>query len=259
MKDSKIEWTHHTFNPWWGCVKVSEGCKHCYAETFSKRTGNDVWGVDKPRRFFGDKHWNEPLKWDREAFESGERRRVFCASMADVFEDRRDLDDQRAKLFNLILKTPNLDWLLLTKRPENIKRLMYPSAIWGIENVWLGTTCENQEQADKRIPELLAVPAAVRFLSCEPLLGPVNLHEVTRDPFGGIPGIHWVIVGGESGHGARPMTEIWARDLRNQCNNAGVAFFMKQMGGTIDKRHDLDDLPEDLRIRQFPTAQLAPA
>jgi len=259
-QDSKIEWTHHTFNPWWGCVKVSDGCKHCYADTFSKRYGHDIWGVDKPRRFFGDKHWNEPVKWNREAEKAGERRRVFCASMADVFEGREDCAPHRWRLFNLIETTPNLDWLLLTKRPENILNLLPTN--WLIDprpNVWLGTTVENQEQAGRRIPELLEAPAVVRFLSCEPLLGPVNLHEVTRNPFGGIPGIDWVIAGGESGHHARPMAEAWARDLRDQCNNAGIAFFMKQMGGAIDKRHDLDDLPEDLRIRQFPTAQLVTA
>jgi len=252
-QDSKIEWTHHTFNPWWGCVKVSAGCTHCYADTFSKRYGHDIWGVDRPRRFFGDKHWAEPVKWNKEAEKVGERRRVFCASMADVFEGREDLSPHRWRLFNLIESTPDLDWLLLTKRPENMLNLLPTN--WLIDprpNVWLGTTAENQEQAGKRIPELLATPAAIRFLSCEPLLGPVNLHEVTRDPFGGIPGIDWVIVGGESGHGARPMDEAWARDLRDQCKDAGVSFFMKQMGGKIDKRHDLEDLPEDLRIREFP-------
>lgn len=258
-QDSKIEWTHHTFNPWWGCVKVSDGCTHCYAESFSKRYGHKIWGVDAERRFFGDKHWNEPLKWNREAEKAGERRRVFCASMADVFENRHDLHEPRARLFSLIKDTPMLDWLLLTKRPKNILDLLPQSWASLPNNIWLGTTCENQEQADKRIPELLAVPAAIRFLSCEPLLGPVDLFAVSKDPFGGIPGIDWVIVGGESGHGARTMAEMWARDLRDQCLNAGVPFFMKQMGGTIDKRHDLDDLPEDLRIRQFPTAQPQPA
>jgi len=116
-KDSKIEWTHHTFNPWWGCVKVSPGCEHCYAEAFAKRVGKKVWGAQSDRRFFGDPHWREPLKWHDEAVITGERRRVFCASMADVFEDRDELIPHRIRLFQLIANTPKLDWLLLTKRP----------------------------------------------------------------------------------------------------------------------------------------------
>lgn len=250
--NSNIEWTHHTFNPWWGCVKVSPGCAHCYAETFSKRYGHNVWGVDAERRFFGDKHWNEPVKWNREAEKAGERRRVFCASMADVFEDRDDLVAPRIRLMSLIDDTPWLDWLLLTKRPENVKPFLndilddfaFPS------NVWLGTTVENQEQAEKRIPELLKVPAAVRFLSCEPLLGPVDLRQVKRidrDGWhyfddvltgfnatrqGGYYGnrVDWVIAGGESGPGARPMQLDWVRSLRDQCQDAGTAFHFKQWG-----------------------------
>lgn len=254
-QDSKIEWTHSTFNPWWGCVKISDGCKHCYAESFSKRYGHKIWGVDAERRFFGDKHWNEPVKWNREAEKAGERRRVFCASMADVFEDRGDLDVSRSQLFMLISQTPMLDWLLLTKRPQNIAKMLPPHWLRNPQsNVWLGTTCENQEQADKRIPELLQVPAAIRFLSCEPLLGPVDLLSASKDPFGGIPGIDWVIVGGESGHGARPMAEMWARDLRDQCLRAGVPFFMKQDSGRISGKQGR--LPDDIwKIKEFPNAQ----
>src|SRR5688572_21886599 len=115
-ESTTITWTHHSWNPWWGCVKVSEGCKNCYAESFSKRACHDIWGPGSQRRFFGDKHWAEPIKWDRAAEKAGERRRVFCASMADVFEDRPDLVEPRRRLFELIRATPNLDWLLLTKR-----------------------------------------------------------------------------------------------------------------------------------------------
>lgn len=241
--DTKIEWTHHTFNPWWGCEKVSPGCAHCYADTFAKRVGQKVWGADAPRRFFGDKHWAEPLKWNRYAEKAGKRRRVFCASMADVFEDRTDLRDARATLFHTIGATPHLDWLLLTKRPENIARLWAEATAFPPPwpNVWLGTTVEDQQRADERIPKLLAVPAAVRFLSVEPLLGPVDLRfhlgiAENHDDLRG--GIGWVIVGGESGPGARPMHPAWARSIRDQCRAAGVAFFFKQQGAWTPRRPD---------------------
>jgi protein gp37 len=273
-ENSKIQWTHHTFNPWWGCVKVSPGCQHCYAETFSKRTGHKVWGVDAPRRFFGPKHWREPLDWQAEADAMGETRRVFCASMADVFEDRPDLVADRERLFGLMHLTPMLDWLLLTKRPENVIRLVPDSGM--PDNAWIGTTVENQQQAELRIPHLLAIPAAVHFLSVEPMLGPIDLSgvkfrygvfdvlsgfgTVTRGAVGQsvpnatCPRVDWVICGGESGAGARPMAEEWARSLKEQCAYAGVPFFMKQMGGVRNKRGELEDLPEDLRVREFPKA-----
>ena len=176
--NTKIQWTDYTFNPWWGCTRVSPGCEHCYAEAFAKRCGVQ-WGVKAERRFFGDKHWAEPLKWNAAAAKLGERRRVFCASMADVFEDRDDLRAERAKLFSLIHTTPHLDWLLLSKRPENMERLADARWIHGWpSNVWAGCTVEDQRRADERIPHLLRVPAAVRFLSCEPLLERVDLTGV---------------------------------------------------------------------------------
>ncbi len=266
-ENSKIQWTHHTFNPWWGCVKVSPGCKHCYAETFSKRTGHNVWGVDAPRRFFGGKHWHEPIKWHNAAIESGERRRVFCASMADVFEPRDDLMNTRAQLFSLIKTTSELDWLILTKRPYEIMPLMSimtGDSDWtGFEkewpNVWLGVTVEDMQHAWQRIPYLSVIGASVRFLSVEPMLGPVVLTAPMFRPGAEGPKlqdkIDWVICGGESGTGARPMSEAWARDLKRQCNEANIPFFMKQMGGTRDKRGELDQLPEDLRAREFPRAK----
>ena len=176
-KDSRIEWTHHTFNPWWGCVKVSAACDHCYAETWAKRLGADVWGPKTERRFFTDAHWKEPLRWNREASEAGERRRVFCASMADVFENRPDLIAPRARLLALIEQTPHLDWLLLTKRIHLVQKLL-PKGYELPSNVWLGTTVENQDSADKRIKYLLKFKTpSVRFLSCEPLLGPVDIAQ----------------------------------------------------------------------------------
>jgi protein gp37 len=226
-KDSRIEWTHHTFNPWWGCVNVSPACDHCYAETWAKRVGSQVWGPKAERRFFSDAHWKEPLKWNAEAATSG-RRRVFCASMADVFENRSDLKDPRARLFELIEATPHLDWLVLTKRIHLVRKLTPKgkSLPW---NVWLGTTAENQEYADKRIPYLLDhVEASVRFLSCEPLLSGLDLSKYLRPREGAR--IDWVIAGGESGPGARPMNPAWAEGLQKQCRDASVAFHFKQWG-----------------------------
>jgi protein gp37 len=220
--NSKIEWTHHTFNPWWGCVEMSPACDHCYARTFAKRVGYDVWGADKPRRSASPAYWREPLKWNKAAQDAGERRRVFCASMADVFEKgSSDLDEQRKNLWALIDMTPMLDWLLLTKRPENITRMVPPDWLTTPRpNVWYGATVEDGPRM-ARIDRLRQVPALVRFLSCEPLLD-----EITPD----LTGIHWVICGGESGPKARPMNPRWARELRDQCAFSGVAFHFKQWG-----------------------------
>lgn len=258
-ENSKISWCDHTFNPWVGCSKVSEACKHCYAEGWAKRTGQaNLWQGE--RRRTSAANWKLPLKWQKEAEASGERARVFCASLADVFEDHPAIQAEwRNDLFKLIAATPNLDWLLLTKRPENavaylpwVDPHLFPAG--GAEpwpNVWIGTTVENQRRADERIPQLLTTPAAVRFLSCEPLLGPVDLVNLTRkmkvgehcynalacdvdpeddDEFEGRC-IDWVIVGGESGPNFRPFDLDWARSLQQQCEAAGVAFHFKQHGG----------------------------
>lgn len=183
-ENSAIEWTHHTFNPWWGCAKVSPGCDHCYAERDAGRftPGKTLWGVDADRRTFGDKHWNEPKKWDAKAKLYGVRYRVFCASMADVF-DKNAPAGARDRLWALIKATPNLDWLILTKRIGNAKSML--PADWGngYSNVWLGASIVNQEEAHRDIPKLIDTPAAVRFLSMEPLLGPVDLTRYL-DPTG---------------------------------------------------------------------------
>jgi protein gp37 len=227
-RDSKIEWTHHTFNPWWGCERVSPACKNCYAETWAHRLGLDLWRKAGPRRHLGDNYWRQPLAWNAVAKKTNRRDRVFCASMADVFEDRRDLDASRARLWSLIQSTPDLDWLLLTKRPQAVSRLVPWRSGWP-RNVWLGTTVENQRWADKRIPHLLGNEAHVHFVSCEPLLGLVDLEQwLQTDP--SRSGINWVIAGGESGHGARPMDPEWARSLRDQCIAAGVPYHFKQWG-----------------------------
>lgn len=349
-ENSKIEWTTHTFNPWRGCTRVSEGCRHCYAETLSGRNPKTlgVWGPNGTRVVLTEAGWRDPIRWNRLAAEAGERHRVFCASLADVFEDWSGpmmaangnpmwwchgslsnspipaawggkledgcrlvtMDDIRVRLLELIADTPHLDWLLLTKRPELVRPTLARPRVrnscpladrWhsgeAPANVWLGTTVENQAAADARIPHLLATPAVVRFLSCEPLLGPVDLdvgRTVGGDPeyvseeddalgsvMGGVNGIDWVIVGGESGPGARPMQLEWARSLRDQCAAAEVACFVKQLGGTpesdddADAAHskagtrfalntvlladkkggDIEEWPADLRVREFPAVR----
>jgi protein gp37 len=299
MKDSKIEWCDHTFNPWEGCTKVSPGCANCYAEARNKRwAGGANWGPGAPRRRTSEANWRQPLKWDRLGREQVicltcdtwhtsvnwlaigrnghpntatckkcgsvqpmvcRRPRVFCASLADWLDDEVPIE-WLADLLDLIGRTPNLDWLPLTKRPENWRARMEEiceidgdSIAWSWlrgnapDNVWIGTTVENQKRADERIPELLKIPARVRFLSCEPLLGSVNL-GLLRSPAGGRGYIDWVICGGESGPKARPMHPDWARSLRDQCQAAGVPFLFKQWGewlpacqyqpGTFDRTHE---------------------
>lgn len=250
MATTKIEWTDYTFNPWWGCTKVSTGCKNCYAAKQSNRFGN-WWGLEAERREFDGVHWSRPIYWDRIAAKNFRRFKVFSGSMCDIFERRKDLADRQYRLWELIEQTPHLDWQLLTKRPENINRLI--SAAWRSvympDNVWLGVSVENQEQANKRIPELLRIPAKIHFLSCEPLLAPLNL-EFEGLNYGGDfenwrERIDWVIVGGESGYNKRPFNPDWARSIRDQCKEAGVKFFMKQT-------NKIDPIPSDLLIREFP-------
>lgn len=243
-ENSKIVWTDHTFNPWEGCQKVGPGCDHCYAEARNTRFGGGVavnWGPGAPRRRTSAANWRKPLQWERDAaaFLSahGRRQRVFCASLADVF-DNAVPGEWRRDLFALIYATPHLDWLLLTKRVGNAHNLAM-AANWPLpwpRNVWLGATVVNQAEADRDIPKLLATPARMRFLSVEPMLGPVDLtpwlhcyRKLNCDYCDGRR-INWVICGGESGPGARPMHPDWARSLRDQCAAAGVPFLFKQWG-----------------------------
>lgn len=223
-RDSRIEWTDHTFNPWWGCTKISPACDHCYAETWAKRLGFNIWSGRNPRRFLSESYWREPYRWNAQAERSGRRARVFCASMSDVFEWKHGLAHWRRRLWALIDETPHLDWLLLTKRPHLTTRLTPWNEDWPA-NVWLGTTTENQHWANKRIPHLCASPAKVRFLSCEPLLGELDL---TRWLDLGL--VHWVIAGGESGAHARPSDPDWFHALKDQCVQYQVPFHFKQWG-----------------------------
>lgn len=252
-ENSKIEWTDHTFNPWEGCQKVGPGCDHCYAENRNARfAGGQAinWGPGAPRRRTSPATWAMPRRWNAQAdafmAQHGRRQRVFCASLADVFDNAVD-PQWRADLFTLIHQTPNLDWLLLTKRIGNVIPMMAELVhdkdqdlpwldMMPLPNVWIGATVVNQAEADRDIPKLLAVPARKRFLSMEPLLGPVSFEGMFANPHNIADGtnaleeLDWVIVGGESGPGARPMHPDWARSLRDQCNTAGVPFLFKQWG-----------------------------
>ena len=302
-QDTKIEWCDHTVNFWWGCSKVSPACANCYAERQDAHFHPEVrnprpnpvslaehWGPDAPRLLRVDAGRREALRYERRAVAEGRRFRGFTNSMSDFFEDRRDLDSARLQALDVIRQTPHLDWLCLTKRPERIMDLLKLAweeadpdlSVWlhawasgdPPANVWLGATVEDQQRADQRIPALLQVPAAVRFLSCEPLLGPVRLDQCAPYILGGddsnpgvmnafngmchhpatvrtmpkvegtAEGVQWVIVGGESGPHARPMHPDWARGLRDQCAAAGVPFLFKQWGslepmGTTDGRQIL--------------------
>ena len=235
MENSKIEWTDHTFNPWIGCTKVSAGCKNCYAETLMDKIWNKAkWGKGQKRILISEKNWNLPLKWDKEAAKEGVRKKVFCASLADVFDEEVP-DRWRIILFDLITQTQNLDWLLLTKRPEKAKSFFdeygFNEDNGFFKNVWIGTSVENQKTANERIPILAQIPAKFRFLSCEPLLENVdlNLQEYQRHPEYAW-GIDWVIVGGESGNDARHMNIDWVRSIKDQCLEYDVSFFFKQWG-----------------------------
>lgn len=300
-ENSAIQWTHHTLNPWRGCSKVHAGCTNCYAEVnYSVKMHGVKWGPNGTRVMLSKPGWREPLKWNRDAEAAGERRRVFCASLADVFEDWQGdildhngkrlwvdrahpdtgyiaesagfsfehcrparMDDLRRDLFTLIDSTPNLDWLLLTKRPENVRKFWWPTnprRDGGLrQNVWLGTSISDQKTADEWVPRLLECRdlSPVLFLSCEPIIGKIELAADglwdspcpacidrplndetncvecrTCDCSGksGEPWIDWVIVGGESGPHARAAHIEWIRSLVNECNAAHLPVFVKQLG-----------------------------
>lgn len=280
-EQTEISWVDATFNGWMGCQKVSAGCVNCYAEELmDRRHGKVKWGPQGTRLRTSESYWKQPLRWNKQKwsqcqscgwrgslkditfnYDAGRfacptcasldvnatRMRVFCASLADVFEDRAELIPWRGDLFTLIHETPNLDWLLLTKRPEGWEDRLHEvvrenadggdmlASHWldgeAPANVWMGTSVEDQKAADERIPALREIPAKVHFLSMEPLLGPVDFSQV--------PGFNriglnlygwWVIVGGESGKKARSMNPEWVRAIRDQCKNAGVPFHFKQWG-----------------------------
>lgn len=237
-ENSKIEWTDHTFNPWIGCTKVSPGCANCYAETLNSRMKWTEWGDHGKRVRTSESNWKLPLKWNREAKASGIRKKVFCASLADWL-DYKAPTAWRRDLLELINATPWLDWQLLTKRPESFSARMHEAMGQGSDlarqwlngkipnNVWAGISAEAQNRYDERIRFLYKIPARIRFVSAEPLLGPIDMIDMEPD---------WLIVGGESGANARPINPEWVRSLRDQCKAlTGCAFFFKQWGGVNKK------------------------
>lgn len=295
MGETTIEWCHFTHNPWIGCTKISMGCQKCYAsvDTYARVSasrGLPLWGPGSTRHRTSAANWKKPFAWDRKAVDARvdakmdglpyERPRVFCASLCDIFEDHPSLDAYRADLWPIIEKCRELDWMLLTKRPQNILR-MVPEK-WRTEwprHVWVGTSVENQDAANERIPWLLKVPARVRFLSMEPLLGPVDLMaawgDAIRAPLAVAQTIDLVIVGGESGPSARSFDLAWARQIRDDARAMRIAYFFKQAGANaVDsdapdppglirggpmelnllerKGGELSELPPDLRLREMP-------
>ena len=285
-ENTKIQWTRHTMNPWVGCAKVHTGCLHCYAEEMMQnRYGRVEWGPGGTRSKTKTP-WLDALKWDRQASEEGEKRKVFCASLADVFELRPDLSEWRRELFELIDKTQSLHWLLLTKRPQNVASMWHSKAVWGTdqhgryrhiggetqltrrefrrENVWIGTSISDQFTADRWGRALLRCRpfAKYLFLSLEPQIGQVNLDRLLETGL-----IDWVIVGGESKQGkepARPFNPRWAEVALQSCAMFGVPCFIKQFGSNpvddegrsikLQDSHggDWDEWTEQYRVRECP-------
>lgn len=289
MKTTKIQWADSTFNCWRGCTRVSAGCYNCYAEAQAKRNPAvlGVWGPEGRRVAASEARWSEVFRWERDAAQAGVRRRVFCGSMCDLFEVGTTpaaaavMDAGRARLFGsvsdfnpgVIYETPHLDWLLLTKRPGNMRPIFDQLGLpgwWDMtaenrRNAWLGVSVEDNASARARIPVALKVPAVVHFVSVEPLLRPVNLTD-----FLGPDKVNWVIVGGESGPDARECNVAWVEEVVDQCDNAGVPVFVKQLGANATatkiggytnslppsnspKRDDPAEWPLHLRRQEFPT------
>lgn len=237
---TEIAWTDSTFNPWWGCTKVGPGCDHCYAEALDKRVGGAHWGVGTSPRSMSTDNWRKPLRWQKQAEKDGQPRKVFCGSMCD-WADKNAPAGQRDRLWGLIRETPMLRWQLLTKRAPNIRKCLPEDWGNGFGNVWLGVTVENRNHGLRRLDVLRDIPAAVRFLSVEPLIEDLGDLDLT--------GIDWVIVGGESGHHARPMDRRWVDRIYKQCLLQDVPFFFKQWGGRRDKGGCLIN---DIEYKQWP-------
>jgi protein gp37 len=291
---SAISWTKSTFNPWLGCSKIGPGCDHCYAAVSTPvRAFGIKWGAGEARKRTSVSNWNQPLRWNKQAPESEFAGRkgfwpVFCASLADVF-DNEVPPEWRDDLWALIKATPNLTWLLVTKRIGNVAKMMPAEGL--PRNVWLLITVVNQEEADRDVPKLLAIDAVARGISYEPALGPISWrwakwHDYykpgwrdrgeAQGEYDGLKRLDWIIIGGESNQGgakAREFDLAWACSTVVQCEAAGVAVFVKQLGSTPFSAHlslvgyremhllcdragaDPAEWPEALRVQQFPVTE----
>lgn len=263
-KNSKIQWTDHTFNLVWGCVKVNSECKNCYAEAHSKRYGYDCWGPNTERRTFLEKYWNAPLLWNKKAQVADKQQLVFCGSMCDWLEDHPTVHQERKKLLPLISNTPWLTWLLLSKRIENFIPMVIeqPRGLRDLpRNIMLGISAGTQATYDEKWPILAGISAGINiptFISVEPMLEPIdlNLREV-RAP-------DWIIIGGESGHKARKMSVKWVLDILKQIDEyeGEIPIFVKQLGSwwakhavsyKDDPKGEVMELwPYPLQIREYP-------
>lgn len=255
-----ISWAHHTFNGVWGCTQVSPACDNCYAMRFAERLGLQIWGPKAERRLFGPKHWAEPLRWNARALEAGERRRVFAYSMGDWCEEHPATIAQLPRLWELWRATPGLDWLMLTKRHGRLARSLPPDWGSGYPNVWLGVTAETEAWWRRRVNALRAIPARVRWVSCEPQLGEIAFHRQM------LAGIAWVVFGGESKTGqapARPYRLEWPRQAISVCQRLGVRPYLKQLGTMpiaggrqlrlrAAKGDDPREWPAELQVQEFP-------
>ena len=236
-EQSAISWTDATFNPWIGCTRVSPACDRCYAARDNeRRKWVPGWGAGIQRR--RTKTWNDPIKWNKKAIETGYKPRVFCASLADVFDNEVD-QAWRDDLWALLRATPNLRWMLLTKRIGNAKKMLPQD--WPYPHVGLMATLENQEVWDRDFHKLIETPAAWHGVSAEPLLGRINIGDARPD---------WIITGGESGHGFRELDMEAVRSLRDQCARNGITFHHKQNGGLRGK--DAGCLVDGTEHKHFP-------
>lgn len=284
-KDTNIESHDHSFNPWWGCYEVGDGCDNCYAKAFDKRIGGDHWGADKPLKYMSLDYWKQPQKWDREAAQEGTTKTIICGSQCDVWDNRAD-PLVRKRLFELIQMTPNLLWCIYTSRIGNAKKLLPNNWGAGYPNVMLMTSVSTQKDADRDIPKLLKLPARYHGASLEPLLEAINLthmdveaagdkewcqinclsgkHSDMGRPCPDIPNINWIVVGGESGGGAKPCVVGWIKNIVADCNTELVHVFVKQLGANPTNREgescphikhrkgaDMNEWPEELRVREF--------
>ena len=220
--NTAISWTDHTFNPWWGCTKIAPGCDNCYAAALDKRTGGDYWNSKNKPRLTKPPNWKKIIKWNEQAEIENRRHRVFCGSMMDWCDKDAPIFASDS-LWQLIKDTPMLDWQLLTKRATRIAECLPADWYDGYDNVWLGVTVEDNKHGKPRIDALREIPAKVRFLSCEPLLENLDIPHFN--------GIHWVIIGGESGPGCRPMYNDWVKSLMVACAFENVPVWFKQWGG----------------------------